>query len=179
MVVVQVRKTRTQYVTAKTEKLELQLNSATLIISCGNLQIWIQDSKIRKLWRSSQVHYRREWWNDATPNLGHVKPSPIQCISTLFTDLVTAGVGPMPAGTPQTMAPEVIDCMLGERSSEFAADGAGKCWSIMVYYGLLVLLRSIVAIMQISLWYLVHLKFFFEAAFECTVPGRNSQSRSW
>lgn len=27
------------------------------------------------------------------------------------------GVGPMPAGTPQTMAPEVIDCMLGERSS--------------------------------------------------------------
>jgi len=26
-------------------------------------------------------------------------------------------VGPMPAGTPQTMAPEVIDCMLGRRSS--------------------------------------------------------------
>ena len=77
MVLVQVRKTRTQYVTAKTEKLELQLNSATLIISYGNLQIWIQDSKIHKLWRSSQVHCRREWWNDATPNLGHVKPSPM------------------------------------------------------------------------------------------------------
>ena len=31
-------------------------------------------------------------------------------------------VGPMPAGTPQTMAPEVIDCMLGRRSSTFVAD---------------------------------------------------------
>ena len=28
--------------------------------------------------------------------------------------------GPMPAGTPQTMAPEVIDCMLGQSSSDFA-----------------------------------------------------------
>ena len=31
-------------------------------------------------------------------------------------------VGPMPAGTPQTMAPEVIDCMLGRRASTCFAD---------------------------------------------------------
>ena len=43
----------------------------------------------------------------------------------------------MPAGTPQTMAPEVIDCMLGERSSEFAADG-GKMWEALAYDGLLI-----------------------------------------
>ena len=90
-----------------------------------------------------------------------------------FTDLVTAGVGPMPAGTPQTMAPEVIDCMLGERSSEFAADGAGKRWSIMVYWFCSV--PFIIPIMQISLCLYGS---FFEAAFGYAVPGRNSQRRS-
>lgn len=80
------------------------------------------------------MHYRRdEMMGLQILDTSNQAPC-IQCISTLFTDLVTAGVGPMPAGTPQTMAPEVIDCMLGERSSEFAADGAGKCWSIMVYW---------------------------------------------
>ena len=40
---------------------------------------------------------------------------------TLPRPTAEGDVGPMPAGTPQTMAPEVIDCMLGRRASFLSA----------------------------------------------------------